>query len=153
MAGLVPAIFVWQVGTAAGIGACKKEARLRGISRASETFPGNRHGKGCTGDAEVAVSIRPQPRTGDFVPFRPSQRGSFGNYRHAWWFFFSLKSGGDAFPPARERISELRRGGAEMMRDIIMALVLLGLAAIPIVSWCSSTPHMKAEKIEAKLGR
>ena len=40
-----------------------------------------------------------------------------------------------------------------MMRDIVMALVLLGLAAIPIVSWCDSTPHMKAEKIESKLGR
>jgi hypothetical protein len=99
------------------------------------------------------VSIRPQPRPGDLVPSRALKPGSFGNYRHASRFFFSLKPGGDAFPPAGERISELRRGGAEMMRDIVMALVLLGLAAIPIVEWCGSTPHMKAEKIEAKLGR
>jgi hypothetical protein len=40
-----------------------------------------------------------------------------------------------------------------MMRDIVMALVLLGLAAIPIMSWCGGQPHMKAEKIEANLGR
>jgi hypothetical protein len=90
---------------------------------------------------------------GIWFPSGPSQRGSFGNYRHASRFFFSLKPDGDAFRPARERISELREGDAEMMRDIVMALVLLGLAAIPIVSWCGSTPHMKAEKIEAKLGR
>jgi hypothetical protein len=40
-----------------------------------------------------------------------------------------------------------------MMRDIVMALVLLGLAAIPIAMWCNSQPHMKVQNIEANLGR
>jgi len=40
-----------------------------------------------------------------------------------------------------------------MMRDIVMALVLLGLAAIPITMWCSGQPHMKVQNVEANLGR
>lgn len=40
-----------------------------------------------------------------------------------------------------------------MMRDFIVALVLLGLAAIPISVWCGSQPHMKVQNIQADLGR
>lgn len=40
-----------------------------------------------------------------------------------------------------------------MMRDFVMALVLLGLAAIPIAVWCGGQPHVKVQNIQANLGR
>jgi hypothetical protein len=40
-----------------------------------------------------------------------------------------------------------------MMRDIVMALLLLALAAIPVFSWFGGQPQVSLQTIEARLDR
>ena len=40
-----------------------------------------------------------------------------------------------------------------MVRDFIMALLLLGLAAIPVISWMDGRSTVSVQKIEASVDR
>jgi hypothetical protein len=40
-----------------------------------------------------------------------------------------------------------------MMRDIVMALLLLALATLSVMSWFGGTPSVRVESVEADLGR